>query len=46
MEFTFVVKFISNLLKTNLTFGDTFGVLFQLQMIWHDLFIFEKLEVG
>jgi len=38
MGFIFIAKFIPNPLKTNLTFGDTFGVLFQLQMIWYEFF--------
>jgi len=38
MEFVFIIKFISNPLKNDIIVGDIFGVLFQVQMIWHKLF--------
>jgi hypothetical protein len=33
----FIAKLIPQPLKNDIIFGDTFGVLFQVQMIWHKL---------
>jgi hypothetical protein len=38
MEFVFIIKSMPNLLKIDIIVGDTFGIFFQVQMIWHKLF--------
>jgi len=38
MNFVFITKIIPNPLKNDIIVGDIVGVLFQIQMIWHNLF--------
>jgi hypothetical protein len=38
MDFVFITKNMPNLLKNDIIVEDTFGVFFQVQMIWHKLF--------
>jgi hypothetical protein len=44
MDFYFIIKISPNLLKNDVIIGDTFGVLFKVQMIWHNFL--KKLEGG
>jgi hypothetical protein len=38
MEFVFITKIMSKFMKNDIIVGDTFEVLFEVQMIWHKLF--------
>ncbi len=38
MEFLFVTKIIPNLLKNDVIVGDIFGVPFEVQMIWQNIY--------